>query len=73
MSHKQQCITSCKDHLQSRNLGYVFNEKVFNSTYTKFNGANKNALSMAMRAADAMIMEYKPNPEEFSYYTEFFN
>ncbi len=61
------------DLLQSKNLAYVFNDNDFNHCYRKFNGTQSNAFCIGIRAADMMIENYKPMPEDMNYYNEFFN
>jgi hypothetical protein len=73
MSHKQSCICECREHLQSRNLTHVFNQKEFESTYKKFKGSQGNAFTIGLRAADEMIKSYKPAPAGLEQYTQFFD
>lgn len=55
MSHKEECICYCIDHLNQRNLAHTFDFSDFNYYYRKFNGAWGNAYSVGMNAADIMI------------------
>jgi hypothetical protein len=64
MTHRQECIAHCKDFLHSRNLSYVYDEKVFTYCYNKNNGSSSNAVVIGLKAADMMIVEFKPKGEE---------
>lgn len=60
MTHKENCIQHCKDYLQSRSLIAYFNSKDFEHIYRKFNGAQGNAFSIGLNAADYIIINAKP-------------
>lgn len=60
MSHKEECICYCIDHLNSRNLSHVYNKQLFHHYYRKHNGTNGNAFSIGLNAADFMIQNFEP-------------
>lgn len=60
MTHKEICVCNCREHLQSRSLLHVFDQKVFEHYYRKNHGAQGNAFLIGLNAADLMITEYKP-------------
>ncbi len=60
MTHKQECICYCIDHLNSRNLFHVYNAKLFDHYYRKNNGFYGNAFAIGIKAADFMINNYEP-------------
>ena len=64
ISHKQQCIGHCKDYLQNLNLSEYFNTTDFEHIYRKFNGAQGNAFSIGLHAADFIIINAKPLTNE---------
>jgi hypothetical protein len=73
MSHKQKCIDTCKEHLQSRNLLYTFDESIFNHYYRKNNGGMGNSMIIGLKTADMMIELYKPIPADMEIYDRLLN
>jgi hypothetical protein len=71
MTHKQKCIQQCKDFLNSRNLSQYFNSADFEHIYRKFDGANGNAFSIGLSAADFIIFNAKPIPQDEIEYQNF--
>jgi hypothetical protein len=63
MTHRQECIAHCQEHLTNRGIPEVFSQCAFDHIYRKNDGANKNAFLIALRAADHMIFTYQPAPE----------
>jgi hypothetical protein len=61
MTHKQKCIEHCKGYLQQLNLNQYFSETLFMHIYRKQNGAQGNAFSIGINAADHIINNSKPN------------
>ena len=60
MTHKQLTMQYCIEHLNGRNLSAFFNKADFEHIYRKFNGANGNAFSIGLSAADFIISNSKP-------------
>lgn len=60
MTHKEKCVQHCKDYLHTRELSQYFNSTDFNHIYRKFNGAQGNAFSIGLTAADYIIIHAKP-------------
>lgn len=73
MTHRQECIAHCKETLQNRNLGFVFEESIFNHYYTKNNGAQGNAFLVGIKTADIMIEQYQPRCTDENFYNQFFD
>jgi len=65
MSHKEQCVDSCIEYLNARQLAYAFDFATFNHYYRKHNGATGNAYHIGVSAADMMIENYKPKIEDY--------
>lgn len=55
MTHKEECLCYCIDHLQSRSLNHAFDFETFSHYYRKHNGAWGNAWNVGLSAADMMI------------------
>lgn len=55
MTHKEECICYCIDHLNQRNLSHTFDFKTFEHYYRKNNGAWGNAYLIGLNSADMMI------------------
>jgi uncharacterized UPF0160 family protein len=66
MTHKQECLCYCIEHLESRSLSHVIDKSIFEHYYRKFNGAWGNAWHVGLSAADMMIENYKPKTQEVS-------
>ena len=64
MTHKENCIKHCKEYLQSKSLDAYYNSTDFNHIYRKFNGAQGNAFSIGLSAADYIIFNASPLTEE---------
>lgn len=64
MTHKQTCIAFCKEYLQNVECGQYYNSKDFEHIYRKFNGANANAWSVGVDAADYILRTAKPQNNE---------
>ena len=60
MSHKDKCKKFCTDHLESRGLSSFFSSPAFDSFYRKVDGANGNAFSVGLKAADVLILQQHP-------------
>lgn len=58
MTHKEECICYCIDHLNQRNLAHTFDFNTFSHYYRKHNGAWANAYHVGLNAADMMITNY---------------
>jgi hypothetical protein len=59
MSHKETCIKHCKDYLQQLQLSQYYTEQQFNHVYRKQNGAQGNAFTVGLNAADFIINNSK--------------
>lgn len=57
MTHKANCILFCKEYLNERGLSNIFNLADFEHYYRKNNGAQKNAFSTGINAADFIIYQ----------------
>jgi len=64
MTHKEECICYCIDHLNSRNLSHTFNRPLFDHYYRKNEGSLGNAYLVGVNAADVMITNYNPKTME---------
>ncbi len=60
MTHKQKCVEHCKEYLDSLNLSAYYNSTHFEHIYRKFNGAQGNAFSIGLNAADFILINAKP-------------
>jgi hypothetical protein len=69
MTHKEECICYCIDHLNSRSISGAFNFKTFEYYYRKFNGSCGNAYLVGINAADIMIENFKSNKQEVNHET----
>lgn len=70
MSHKEQCKQYCKEFLQDLRLNQYYNEAQFQHVYRKQHGANGNAWSIGINAADYIILNSKPINHESGNKTE---
>lgn len=59
MSQKEKCIKHCKDYLQQLNLSHYYTESLFMHVYRKQHGAQANAFSLGIDAADYIINNSK--------------
>ncbi|MBC7509381.1 MAG: hypothetical protein H7320_11645 [Ferruginibacter sp.] len=57
MTHKENCILTCKDYLQNLTLSQYFNMSDFNHYYRKFNGYSCNAYMFGLEIGDFMIQQ----------------
>ncbi len=67
MTHKEECLCYCIDHLNSRNLGFAFDFSTFSHYYRKHNGAFGNAWNIGLSAADMMIQNYNTKKQEVTH------
>jgi len=59
MTHKQRCIQHCKDYLDRFDCSHYYNSSDFEHIYRKFNGAQGNAFSIGLDAADYILQTAK--------------
>lgn len=67
MTHKEECICYCIDHLNSRNLAQIFDFSIFSHYYRKYNGAWGNAWNIGVSAADMMIESFNSKSQEVTH------
>lgn len=70
MTQKAKCIQHCKDYLQQLNLSHYYSEALFMHVYRKQNGAQANAFSIGMNAADHIIINSQHTNNERANKTE---
>lgn len=56
MTHKQNCIQVCKEHLQNLSLAHLFTDADFNHVYRKRQGSQANTYNFGLKAADFIIL-----------------
>lgn len=66
MTHRQECLCYCIDHLESRSLAYVFDIDTFNKVFEQQNNPAANYYRVGISAADTMIKTYVPQTETAS-------
>jgi hypothetical protein len=59
MTHKQNCISFCREQLQDLDLLHYFNMPHFEHVYRKQKGAQGNAFVIGSKAADFIIFNSK--------------
>lgn len=64
MTQKAKCIQHCKNYLQQLNLSHYYSEALFMHVYRKQQGAQANAFSIGLNAADYIITNSKHTQHE---------